>query len=58
MSYVPTVKCWKRFRDGMFVFFEHSRGDLDNFFNFMTPKIHLKKIQLTISCPTDLSQNF
>ena len=35
LSYVPTVKYWKRFREDVFVFWEHSRDDLDKFFNFM-----------------------
>ena len=35
LSYVPAVKCWKRFRDDVFVLWEHSRDDLDKFFNFM-----------------------
>ena len=35
LSYVPAVKCWKRFPDDVFVLWEHSRDDLDKFFNFM-----------------------
>ena len=33
-SYVPAVKCWRRFRDDVFVLWEHSRDDLDNVFSF------------------------
>ena len=43
LSYVPAVKCWKHFRDKMFVLWEHSR---DYFMNFIDSS---KKIQFTIS---------
>ena len=58
MSYVPTVKCWKRFRDDVFVLWEHSRDDLDKFFNFMNSIDSSKKIQFTISCSTDNASEF
>ena len=32
---------------------EHSRDDLDKFFNFINSIDSSKKIQFTISCPTD-----
>ena len=35
LSYVPAVKCWKRFHDDLFVLLEHSRNDLDSFFGCM-----------------------
>ena len=53
LSYVPAVKSWKRFRDVVFVLWEHSRDDLDKFFNFMNFIDSSKTRQFTISCPTD-----
>ena len=44
LSYVPAVKCWKCFRDDMFVLWEHSRDNLDKFFNFMNSIDSSKKI--------------
>ena len=35
LSYVPAVKCWKRFRDDVHVLWEYSRDDLDNIISFM-----------------------
>ena len=35
LRYEPAVKCWKNFRDDVFVLWEHSRDDLQNFFNSM-----------------------
>ena len=51
LSYVPALKCWKCFRDDVLLLWEHSRDDLDNFFNFMNSIS--KKMQVTIFCPTD-----
>ena len=53
-SYVPAVKCWRRFRDDVFVLWEHSRDDLDNVFSFMNSidSSEKKEIQFTILCPT------
>ena len=31
---IPTVKCWKCFDDYMFVLWQHSRDDFDNFIIF------------------------
>ena len=49
LSYVPAAKSRKRFREVGFVLWEH----LDKFFNFMNFIDSSKKIQFTISCPTD-----
>ena len=53
LSCAPTVKCWERVCDDMFVLWEHSRDDLDNFSNFVNSINLFKKIHFTISCPTD-----
>ena len=51
LSYIPSIKCWKRFCDDKFVFLEHSRDYLDNFFNSMNC-IHSSKnlIYYVLSC--------
>ena len=58
LSYVPAVKCLKSFCENIFVLLEHSRDDLDKFFNFMNSIDSSKKVQFTISCPTGNSKNF
>ena len=51
--------CWKRFRDDVFVLWEHYRDDLCNCFNFMNCiDLSTKKIQLNMSCPTDNALEF
>ena len=35
LSYVPAVKCWKRFLDDVHVLWEYSRDGLDNIISFM-----------------------
>ena len=51
LSYVPTVKCWKRFRNDVFVLRKNSGYDLDQFFDLMNFIDSSQKIQFTISCP-------
>ena len=46
LSNVPAVKCWKRFCDDEFLLWEHSRDDLDKFFNFMKSIDSSKKYSL------------
>ena len=53
LSYVPTVKCWKRFRNDVFVLRKNSGYDLDQFFDLMNFIDSSQKIQFTISCPTN-----
>ena len=53
LSYVPAVKCWKRFCDDVFVLKDHSRDDFNKLFNFMYSIDPFKKRQFTISCPID-----
>ena len=52
LSYVPAVKCWKRFRNDVFVL-RNSGDDLDQFFDLMNFIDSSQKIQFTISCPTN-----
>ena len=53
LSCVPAVKCCKCFCDDLLVLWEHSRDDLDNFFNFMNSIDSSKTLQFCISCLSD-----
>ena len=53
LSYVPAVKCCKRFCDDLLVLRKHSRNYLDNFFNFMNSIDSSKTLQFCISCLPD-----
>ena len=49
LDYTPGVNCWKRFRDDIFTVWNHSREELDTFFNYLNTIDTTKKIQFTMS---------
>ena len=57
LSYVLAVKCWKRFRDDVFVLWENFRYDLDSFFNFMNSIDLSKKYNLLYPVLVIMSKN-
>ena len=49
LSYRPGVLCWKRFRDDIFVVWNHSLEELNKFFEFMNDVDTTGKIKFTMS---------
>ena len=54
LEYTPTVICWKRFRDDMFIVWRHSIDELDIYFDYMNKFDPTEKIQFTIEVATDI----
>ena len=49
LSYTPKVLCWKRFRDDIFVVWNHSLQVLHKFFEFMNSIDVSGKIKIAMS---------
>ena len=49
LSYTPKALCWKRFRDDIFVVWNHSLQELHKFFEFMNSIDISGKIKIAMS---------
>ena len=54
LEYNPAVIGWKRFRDDIFLAWQHSAEDFNLFFNYMNNIYRAKKIQFSMEVATDV----
>ena len=58
LNYRPNVLCWKRFRDDIFLVWNHSLEDLELFFNFMNCIDRNGKIKFTMAIANESPLEF
>ena len=58
LDYTPTIICWKRFRDDIFIVWPHSIDELDIFFDYMNKVDPTKKIQFTTEVAKKVKKQF
>ena len=58
LDYTPTIICWKRFRDDIFIVWLHSIDELDIFFDYMNKVDPTKKIQFTTEVAKKVKKQF